>query len=422
LNSLDSYRIQPHRESMVDRAVRTFRKDFGLLSPIVDCVEIAKLINRKPDQFNIRIQSSDDLSPNVLANTIYAKEFDLFYIVINRSQLIDKYGRARYHFRKSSDRVLNFTLAHEFGHIYLDHAHIPISKKNLKDHYEEDLEADEFAGRLLMPERSLMSANFSDLNLVAKTFKVSLSALDVRLSQLNALHIKESNKFQVCEKCGNTMLKPADNYCSICASALSSTKGVLVMNYDDGILLDENGRLFICPHCSNSHFKASDTYCSICGLPLENRCTNENCSVHVINDGSSRYCSKCGSPTSFLLSGVIEPWEQARNAQYSLESVEDEILGPGNIKYIPSYDWMDFVMMILVQKKSLATILLHASARYCNGKLLIIFRKSEDKFRFLARKGHMNIIKETFEEFFDLPLTKINSASYEEFQPTLFLD
>lgn len=423
LNVLDSHRIKPHREPLIDRAVRTFRRDFNLINPIVDCVEIAKHINRNPYRFNIRIQSSPELSSNHLANTIYVQEFDLYYVIVNRSQLFDESGRARYHFEKSSDRVLNFTLAHEFGHIFLEHAHIPNSDKSLIVNQEEDLEADEFAGRLLMPERSLMIASFSDLNLVASTFNVSLSALDVRLSQLNALHLKESNKFPTCEKCGNTKFKTTDNYCSICASSLSSTRGVLTMTYDDGIILDENGRLTICPRCSNSHFEAGDAYCSICGLPLKNRCTNDNCSAHVIHDSSARQCSNCGAPTTFLISGMIEPWEHARNTQYSLISVEDETLGPGKIKYISSVDWMDFVtMMILAQKKSLALILLHASARYGDGKLLIIFRKSEDKFRFLARKSHMNIIIEAFTEFFDLPLSKVNSASYEEFQPTLFLD
>ena len=423
MNVQDLYRIKPHRDPLIDRAVRTFRRDFNLIKPVVDCVKIAKHINRNPDRFNIRIQSSNELSSNNLANTIYVKEFDLYYVIVNQSQLFDESGRARYHFEKSSDRVLNFTLAHEFGHIYLEHAHIPNSDKSLIVNQEEDLEADEFAGRLLMPERSLKSANFSDLNLVARTFNVSISALNVRLNQINALKLKESNKFTTCEKCGNTELMPTDNYCSICASALSSTKGVLTMTYDDGIIIDDSGKLVICPRCSNSHFEAGDAYCSICGLPLKNRCTNDNCSVNVIHNSSARQCSTCGSPTTFLISSMIEPWEQARNAQYSLISVEDETLGPWEIKYISSDDWMDFVtMMVLSQKKAVAMILLHATARYSDGKLLIIFRKSEDKFRFLARKSHMNIIIEAFTEFFDLPLSKVNSASYEEFQPTLFLD
>jgi len=423
LKTQDLYKIKPHREPLIDRAVRTFRSDFNLINPIVDCVEIAKYINRNPDRFNIRIQSSSELSSNHLANTIYIQEFDLYYVIVNRSQLFDESGRARYHFEKSSDRVLNFTLAHEFGHIYLEHAYIPNSDKSLIVNQEEDLEADEFAGRLLMPERSLKSANFSDLDLVARTFNVSLSALDVRLTHLNVLELKESGKFPTCEKCGNTTLMPTDNYCSICASALSSTKGVLTMNYDDGIILDENGQLTICPRCSNSHFEAGDAYCSICGMPLKNRCTSDNCSVSVIHNSSARQCSSCGSPTTILISGMIEPWEQARNAQFSLISVEDETLGPREIKYISSDDWIDFVtIMILSQKKALAMILLHATARYSDGKLLIIFRKSEDKFRFLARKSHMNIVIEAFSEFFDLPLSKINSASYEEFQPTLFFE
>ncbi|SCZ80469.1 ImmA/IrrE family metallo-endopeptidase [Acidaminobacter hydrogenoformans] len=422
MKSQNTRSIQPHREPLIDRAVRSFKKDFNLFTPVVDCVEVAKRINQVPEQCNIRISSSAELSSNTLANTIYIKEHNLYYVVVNRSQLFDQNGRPKYPYKKSSDHAVNFTLAHEFGHIYLEHALIPLSEKTQEDIYEEDIEADEFAGRLLMPKKELVNANFTDLSLVAKTFMVSQSALHVRLNQLRANELKNSNRFPTCKNCGNTEFNTSDQFCPICAKSLSSHKGVLVMRYDDGIITDETGKVLLCPQCSNSDIKEEDKHCSICGIPLINWCSSSYCSVQEISDSSARHCTKCGSPTTFLLSGILEPWQRARDVQYCLQSVEEEALGSGEISFIDSQDWMDFVMLMLSDHKSIRMLMLYATARYSSGKLLILFRKNEDKFRFLSKKSYMKFFIDAFVEFFDLPLSKVNSASYEEYQPTTFIE
>lgn len=414
------HRIERHRKPLIDRAVRQFRCDFGLKAPMVDCVEIAIRINQNPDKYNIRVKSSLELRPSILAHTIYIKAYDLYYVIVNRSQFVDGKGRVKYPYQKSSDCAVNFTLAHEFGHIYLEHAHLTNIHKSSDDILKEDLEADEFAGQLLMPERAIMRTNFQDAGEVARTFNVSLSALRVRLTYLNALDLLNSSGVPACECCGNTSIDPEGRFCSICSDPLPSAKGVLCMNYDDGFLLNENGRVLVCPRCMNAVLNAYDSKCAICGMPLYNRCTNPNCSVGVIHDGSARFCTVCGAATTFYQSGALLPWKTAMYAMYDLETVEDDALGAGRTITISTDDWSNFVCSLKPQKKLLSTLLMHSSVRYKRGRLLIIFRRNVDKYRFLARSGYMKLLTERFTDFFDLPLKKVNSASFEEFLPMEF--
>ncbi len=74
----------------------------------------------------IRFRSSPDLPSGVWARTIYVPAMDYYFVNVNVSLVRDpNTGRNRYPYSKSSDRGLNFTLAHEFGHIFLGHAKMP---------------------------------------------------------------------------------------------------------------------------------------------------------------------------------------------------------------------------------------------------------------------------------------------------------
>ena len=67
-------------------------------------------------------------------------------------------NKAKYPFEYSRDRRLNFTIAHEIGHIVLEHLLIPRSLKTGIELFIEEHEANEFAGRLLMPEKCCAAA------------------------------------------------------------------------------------------------------------------------------------------------------------------------------------------------------------------------------------------------------------------------
>ena len=70
-----------------------------------------------------------------------------------------------------------------------------------------------------------------------------------------------------------------------------------------------------CPKCDNEEISADDAYCKICGTTLVNVCTNEEC--HADADNNARYCVHCGSPTTYLQQGILEPWTKIPNDKYA---------------------------------------------------------------------------------------------------------
>ena len=81
---------------------------------------------------------------------------------------------------------LNFSLAHEFGHLILQH-HRYTTPVGLPPYYEK--EADEFAGQFLMPdfEIALMPSKWK---LLSEFFFVSTVAARVRLDKIKSRHFK----------------------------------------------------------------------------------------------------------------------------------------------------------------------------------------------------------------------------------------
>ncbi|UVI29045.1 ImmA/IrrE family metallo-endopeptidase [Paenibacillus spongiae] len=99
----------------------------------------------------------------------------------------------------------HFTLAHELGHWVLHSGESPAilrlrgAEQNRSSKPAEEVQADLFAGCLLLPEPMLVRAvdqlkrmgriHLSNLYALADCFQVSISALSVRLTQLHLLHI-----------------------------------------------------------------------------------------------------------------------------------------------------------------------------------------------------------------------------------------
>lgn len=92
--------------------------------------------------------------------------------------------------KKHSRLRQRFSLAHELGHICLDHDTIlphRIVEETL--HQEFEKEADEFASELLMPITMFKTAFAStpDLDTLSQLFQVSTSAVSVRLLKLHLI-------------------------------------------------------------------------------------------------------------------------------------------------------------------------------------------------------------------------------------------
>ncbi|MDH7526481.1 MAG: ImmA/IrrE family metallo-endopeptidase [Peptococcaceae bacterium] len=243
----------------------------------------------------------------------------LYMILINKNKV-------RYPYATSRDRRTNFTIAHELAHIALGHLLVPINCKSPYEIFLDDLMADEFAGRFLMPKNLVLTANLNPIDAAAKHFIVSRQALWKRLNHLKRLDLLHSFPFIVCSTCGNKQISPYAEYCCICGCQLNdSGNGVATFDYLDGYVLDEEYRLTHCPVCGNEEFSSNAQYCRICGMPLYNYCSNwhyEQC--YHQNHGNARFCELCGSPTVFYSHGLLTGWEQAKNNYYDKLLREDK--------------------------------------------------------------------------------------------------
>ena len=217
--------------------------------------------------------------------------------------------------KRSSRRRINFTLAHELAHIFCGHLIIPREMKTGEQLELEELEADEFAGRLLMPERLILNSQFSSLEELSAAFWVSDQAAFIRLNNLKRLDLIRLPRRAACCICGNDHVSPAAEYCEICGTLLEGRKkkGVQVVEYRADVT-DETGRPAYCPVCGNQEYSPHAAYCRICGLPAYNVCTGERAKglCRHINAVNARYCELCGSVTEYRRRKLLRDWEQEK--------------------------------------------------------------------------------------------------------------
>jgi Zn-dependent peptidase ImmA (M78 family) len=247
------------------------------------------------------------LPDNYEAITEYLCEYGLYLMHINRSKV-------RYPFETSADRRLNFTLAHEIGHMMLDHLKVPRDLKSSIEIEMEENEANEFAGRLLMPDYMLYTCNYYSLDAVAQYFIVSKTALWMRLNNMKRLNLLSSRRIRSCTCCGNTSFSAFAEYCGICGRPIrSGLRGIRRILYPQEIILDILKRVLSCPVC-NSTITSTGDRCGRCGTYIFNYCSShsenniaDNCSF--ANMGNSRYCEMCGKETYYYWLGLLRPWD-----------------------------------------------------------------------------------------------------------------
>lgn len=215
-------------------------------------------------------------------------------------------------FRYSHNRRCNFTIAHELGHIFLEHLLIPRRLKTKIHEEYENLEADEFAGRLLMPENLILRTNFISAEIVSYEFLVSRQALFKRVNNLKRLDLYKIPTIMTCKRCGNTNISLMAEYCNICGAEVNSTsiRGVKRILYNP-VESDVDCRILTCPVCRNNEMSGDARHCRICGTPLHNECNSEkkhyNC--YHINEANARYCEMCGHRTLFYDRGFLTDWK-----------------------------------------------------------------------------------------------------------------
>jgi Predicted Zn peptidase len=297
-------KIPDYKQQYINIKLNRFLEKYKNTRTPIDWVKLLHEI-KKTNDIDICYTLVPDMPNKFDAQARYYSNEPTFMVLINEAK-----ARMHYPFKRSRDRRFNFTLAHEIAHIILNHLQISNEHKSPNMLEIEDLEADEFAARLLIPEDKLLTCNFVSLEKVAAEFNVSDQALWKRLNNLKCLDLLKNQPFYVCETCGNTEISPIAGFCKICGRELfNGNKGVITLKYD-GFELNENGRVIICPQCENDEIGGN--FCKICGLEVLNECTNDRCGTRA--DRNARYCEECGCTTTFYNRGLLKTWNIAKAA------------------------------------------------------------------------------------------------------------
>ena len=222
------------------------------------------------------------LPPDIDAVTSYVPAEDFYLISLRR---IPEDWESR-----SSFRRCHFTLAHELGHIFLEHMAIPDQAKSESWKKREDDEADEFASRLLMPEELVRSCRFASVSEMAAFFRVSESACYHRMNNLRLLDRLRLPP-PVCPECGNRRISPRASWCRMCGASLGYTvpeeaAGMIRLPWRPD-----------CPVCGSGLPLTPEDECPDCGQRRDNRCRAEYHQPRHWNPPDARFCEVCGAET-----------------------------------------------------------------------------------------------------------------------------
>jgi len=235
----------------------------------------------------------------------------------------------------STERI-RFTLMHEVAHIYLGHfsdfTETILFRNHIVDEKYDILEkeANCFARNCLAPAPIVRALKLETVRDLIAIFRISRDAATVRLQTLDwdiKTHlipliirtrgfIRDVLNRRHCLHCDYAFTSEDATFCPVCGQEhLIHRKWGDSMLYNDGYELDLDGRAIRCPRCDNE--EVEDNFCKICGIEVVNHCTNidnpwavEDCGA--IAAGNARYCTKCGSPTTFLQKELLRDWRQAK--------------------------------------------------------------------------------------------------------------
>jgi Zn-dependent peptidase ImmA (M78 family) len=299
--------IPKYRQDYINLRLNWFIDLLGLKESDwpIDCMKILKEL-KTTQLINLRYDFIE-LSDECDAAIRYFPEHDFYSITINDNKV-------NYPYECSNHRRLNFTLAHELGHIALRHHLIEDHLKTPEQKALENLEADEFAGRFLLPESLIFTINYYSLASAAEYFMVSKTALWKRLNNMKRLDVLNSRTIRTCESCGNTKFSIFSEYCGICGKPIrGGLKGIRKVYYPSDIKIDRYKRVIECPVCKFKHFNGDK--CARCGTYIYNYCSeylisgDKDCDY--ANNSNHRFCEMCGRPTYFYNRGLLIPWESA---------------------------------------------------------------------------------------------------------------
>jgi hypothetical protein len=275
-------------------------------------------------------------------NEVKSSDFDPVTFFKSKDAKLYWDKKTKYIIFYNTDRIkrrINFSIAHEIGHILLGHLEefekTSIERGGLtsSEYRVLETEADVFASNFLSPipfiRKLKWSSNdvFSICNLTKDASAVRLRTLKSDLNRMNDtnrlnmfLNLSEAiislmGKLK-CFHCGH-IYNPADSsYCEICGSSLEKKQiskriqgeEIFSMKYD-GIEMTDEGYCVECVTCKNEEINSGEEYCKICGTIIKNRCPNLDCKAALL-PGNARHCPYCGAKSTFLLNGLLKPWDE----------------------------------------------------------------------------------------------------------------
>ncbi|WP_250277250.1 ImmA/IrrE family metallo-endopeptidase [[Clostridium] colinum] len=241
----------------------------------------------------------------------------------------------------NTDERIRFTLAHEIGHIYLNHLkdfeETEVQRNGLdnKSYSILEKEADMFARNLLCPYPLLkkvindFQCNSTNVQIISETFKISKKASEIRLNLINYdrkynydgnLEIIKILGYKYCDICWNSKIN-CYNICDICGNYWSYTSldYIKFMEVQNNIMQYSNYEYVKCDNCDNENIIENSNFCHICGIDLRNLCMNDDCKNNNISlSYNARFCNLCGSKSTFFENGKLNDWSDELK-QYEIE-------------------------------------------------------------------------------------------------------
>ena len=223
-----------------------------------------------------------------------------------------------------SDPFIHFTLAHELGHIFLDHHQVAgteiLNRSFLtQEQYDEyEKEANCFARNLLSPAplawTVIEEGKSRNQNIdIQNAFDITESAANVRINFIrrDLRDYTDPMKQLICKifiryrkrccRC-RSLVPMGAKYCVICGNKRIG-KSLRYNPLPPDIAANKNGFFYACPRCGNQDLDEHSRYCMICGLPLFNYCSGhgQDGKTHKrhLNRSFARYCEECGAETFY---------------------------------------------------------------------------------------------------------------------------
>lgn len=220
-----------------------------------------------------------------------------------------------------------FTKLHEIGHIYLNHFidfdETVIKRNSMTDKEYKVLEneANCFARNVIAPAIIVSELNLNTPKKISNYFGITESAAKTRLDLLKMDYKYIDNKTEIkllefwrnsiykkrCFTCDYGFNSKDSLYCPICGNKnLVLGDGYMKYTFID---LNEKNKAKICPICENENTNIEGDYCQVCGSYIKNKCNS--CNSDLIGD--SRFCSKCGSVSTFFENSYLPPWSEEKD-------------------------------------------------------------------------------------------------------------